>query len=292
MVKLTTVILVVLLLTSCIAPPTTNRSLAPAQYKLYLPIINSSPNPKRGINLACGSYEQQAKEVAALGVAWLWNWGLNPPLFPNIESVPTIWNASTIGQPLGGNSQWLLGFNEPDGGEQANMAPEAAARAWRKLEAAYPDRKLASPQIVHPGTWLEDWRAAYIAEYGQPPRLDALAIHTYWGKTAAAYSAQVQSYVDLAKQWGISEVWVTEWALAHQLDRTLQETTAEMRKYLAYLDAEPMVTRYAPWTNRVECMGDAYGFRYDGPFDTPLFNFDGSISELGKAYRDAQRLAP
>jgi hypothetical protein len=259
---------------------------------LYLPVVLHSEtavtqrphSPKQGVTLACGS-SNLAAEVARLRATWVWNWGTHPGLYPNVESIPAIWDASRIGKPLGGNSAWLLGFNEPDIGNQANMTPAAAAVAWRQIEAAYPDRKLASPQVIYgPSGWLTEFRNSYIALYGRPPRLNALAIHTYVGNAAADYIAQVQSYIELAKQWDIGEVWVTEFALAPAMDRTLRETMTELEMYLAWLDAEPMVTRYAVWTNRVECMNQQFGFRYDGPFDTPLIHLDGSMSELGKVF--------
>jgi hypothetical protein len=165
------------------------------------------------------------------------------------------------------------------------MSPEQAAVAWRKLEAAYPDRKLTSPQMLLPGDWLERWYAAYVALYGQPPKLDALAVHTYIGNSSAAYIAQVQHYIALAKRWGVPEVWVPEWALSHGLDRTLRDTMAEMSAYVTWLEAEEMVTRYAAWTNRVECMRDAFGFRFDGFADTPLFALDGRMTALGRTYQ-------
>jgi hypothetical protein len=296
MVKLATAILVVLLLTGCIAPPRDVRDIVAPKYKLYLPLATNdlhraaNANNKRGLNLACGSYVEQTTDIAQLNVGWIWNWNTQPPLFPGVESIPTIWGRAQINEALGGNSPWLLGFNEPDISDQANLAPEEAARLWLVVEQLHPDKLLTSPQVMyHYNNWLEQFYAAFIAQNGRPPRMNAIAIHTYIGNNAASYIADVQRYIKLARQWNIPEVWVTEWALGHNLDRTLRATTDEMHKYLAYLDNEPMVTRYAPWTNRVDCMIEAFGFRYDGPFDTPLINRDGSISELGKAYRDAQR---
>jgi hypothetical protein len=285
-----------LLLAGCVAPP----ALPSAQpfvsplarpHKLYLPTFladwfaGQSISPKKGVSLACGGGAARAREVQQLRVSWIWNWGTDPPLFPGIESIPAIWDASYIGKPLGGNSEWVLGFNEPDISNQANMTPEAAAIAWRKLEATYPYRRKTSPQVIYPGDWLERWYAAYVDLYGQPPRLDALAIHTYIGNSSTAYIAQVQRYIALAQQWGVPEVWVTEWAMSHGLDRTLRDTMAEMSAYVNWLEAEPMIARYAPWTNRVECMDNEFGFRYDSFADTPLFAHDGRLTDLGRTYQ-------
>ena len=288
---------VVLVLAGCIAippprplrSPLTFDSPAPTPepaHRVYLPLLQVAPNPKRGVSLACGydDMARQAAEVDGLRVAWVWNWEPNPPLFAGIESVPCVWDASDIGQSLGGNSEWLLGFNEPDDADQANMTPEQAAREWRRVEQTYPERKLTSPQVMVPGTWLEDWYAAYQAQNGgRTPRIDALAVHTYYGNDITAYQTQVLHYIDLANKWGVEEVWVTEFALSPGLDRTLRETLTDTAAYVAWLDAQPLVTRYAPWTNRVECMTTVVP---DGIFDTPLYAANGALTPLGAVYRD------
>ena len=276
--------------------PAPFRSLLAAPVtRLFLPLLLSdfgatheTISSKKGISLACGygDMARMAREVAAMRVAWLWNWSVDPPVFPDTESIPNLWDASYIGQPLGGNSAWLLGFNEPDGSDQANMTPEAAARAWRLIEQTYPERKLASPQVLHPGDWLERWYAAYVALYGQPPKLDALAIHTYYGNSAADYIVRTQEFLALARAWGVPEVWVTEWTLSHGATRSVNDTAIELRAFVDWLEAEPMITRYAPFTNRVECMAFAPYFQFDGPFDAPMYAVNGRMTYLGRTYRD------
>ncbi|NTU66103.1 MAG: hypothetical protein HGB05_22535 [Chloroflexi bacterium] len=285
-------LIALVVLSGCVAPAsrpfvsplasTFDSQLPPETHLTYLPLAASVAN-KRGVSLACGAEDlaRTQREIAALGVAWVWNWGTQPPTFPGVESVPGVWNASFIGQPLGGNSAWLLGFNEPEHADQSNMTPEAGARAWRDLEAAYPDRKLTSPQVVHPGEyWLERWYAAYVVYYEQAPKIDALAVHTYYGNDITDYKRQVTYYVDLAAQWGVEEVWVTEFAFAPALDGTVRNSVEQLTDYIAWLDQQPAVTRYSVWTNRVECTDIAP----DGIFDTPLYAASGVLTAAGRAY--------
>jgi hypothetical protein len=292
-----TVVLALLLVAGCAPAPQPFRSplaltfaspLPEPPRRVFLPLVVSAPS-KKGISLACGydDPDRMAREVAALGVSWIWNWGPTPPTFPGVESVPNIWSAASIGHPLGGNSQWVIGFNEPDQYDQANVAPDVAARQWAELERAYPDRKLASPQVVRwDRRWLEEWYAAYRAQNGgRPPRLDALAIHTYWLNDMAAYQEQVRYYIALAEQWGVPEVWITEFTLAPGLDRTVRETVDDLRTYIAWLDTQGIVTRYAVWTNRVECTE----WPPDSVFDTPLYGANGMMTELGKTYASIGR---
>ena len=275
-----------------VSPATFDSPLPPPAYSYLVPLAFSAPEllgpamlpSKRGLSLACGydDMARMAREVFVLRVAWLWNWSPDPPLFPGVESVPCVWDGTVIGKALGGNSAWLLGFNEPDQWDQANMTPEEGARLWAMLERTYPDRKLASPQVVKPyDYWLERWYAEYVRLYGRAPRMDAIAIHTYWGKDASEYKRQVAYYIDLAQQWGVPEVWVTEFTLAPELDGTVRTTVAELQAYILWLDAQPMVTRYAPWTNRVECMG----FAPNTFFDTPLWGAGGGLSWMGEMYK-------
>jgi len=284
-------LLFAVLLAGCAAQPAPFESpqtflspLPEPQPRIYLPLIAKTQS-KKGISLACGyeDMDRMAREVAELGVSWVWNWGPTPPLFPGVESVPCIWDDTVIGAVLGGNSEWVIGPNECDQHDQCNRSPEYMARAWAELERAYPDRKLTSPQIVKwDQRWLEEWYAAYQAQNGgRAPKIDALAIHTYWGNDITAYQEQVRYYIALAQRWGVKEVWVTEFTIAPGLDRTVRATVDDLRSYITWLDQQPMITHYAPWTNRVECAG----FPPDSLFDTPLYAVNGMISENGKMYR-------
>jgi hypothetical protein len=289
--------LMIILLTGCVAQPAPFQSpmrvqttfaspLPEPQQRVYIPLaITAAERPKKGISLACGyeDLDRMAREVEKLGVSWIWNWGPTPPLFAGVESVPNIWSAASIGVPLGGNSEWVLGFNEPDQWDQANVAPDIAAQQWAELERTYPDRKLASPQPVRwLDRWLERWYDAYVAQNGRAPRLDALAVHTYWGGTLADYQQQVRYYIGLAEKWGVPEVWVTEFTISPGLERTVRASVDDMRAYIEWLDAQSMVTRYAPWTNRVECTD----WPPDSFFDTPMYGANGQLTEIGKMFRD------
>jgi hypothetical protein len=292
-----TVVLALLLVAGCAPAPQPFRSplaltfaspLPEPPRQVYLPRVAAVPS-KKGVSLACGYDDpaRMAREVAALNVAWVWNWGPTPPLFPDVESVPCIWDDTVIGATLGGNSEWVIGPNECDQHDQCNRSPEYMARAWAELERVYPDRKLTSPQVVRwDRRWLEEWYAAYQAQNGgRAPRLDAIAIHTYWGNDITAYQEQVRYYIALAQRWGVKEVWITEFAIAPGLDRTVQATVDDLRAYIAWLDAQPMVTRYAVWTNRVECTE----WPPDSLFDTPLYGANGMMTELGKTYASIGR---
>jgi hypothetical protein len=243
------------------------------------------PSHKKGISLACGydNMDRLESETRKLNVSWLWNWGTQPPIFSGIESIPTIWDMSHIGEPLGGNSQWVIGPNECEQDDQCRTSAWIVAREWPRLVATYPGRKYGSPQVVNPEKrYLEDFVAFYKAQNnGSPPPMDAIIIHTYWGNNIEDYKKQVLYYIELAKKWDIEEVWITEFAFAPVMDGTVRSSARQLAEYITWLDAQPMVKRYAAWTNRVECMENIIP---DGIFDTPLYGANGAMTELGRMY--------
>lgn len=104
------------------------------------------------------------------------------------------------------NARYLLGYNEPNFKEQANLTPAAAAAGWRQVEWVADKRQLTlvgpatnfcdpTPGVVHPGAcieavdgrrmfglaWLETFYDACTAEgaAGIDCRIDHQAVHAY-----------------------------------------------------------------------------------------------------------------
>lgn len=232
------------------------QSMPSAQvYRLYLPLfVAPEPNYKKGIGLTYGHCE----DVWNVHATWQYGWMTHPQDCPNVENIPMIWGAQSIEQPLGGNSNWIMGFNEPDLSGQSNITPTLAATLWHEIEAKYPDRKLVSPAPSQLNReWIRDFRIAYIAQYGTPPRLDALAFHWYgWWADDAIYLAEY--YKALAREWNVPEIWLTEFAMPTQPapDECWEGAYAiaqpEAQKLLVYLEQDEMVTRYAWFAARIQ----------------------------------------
>lgn len=140
-------------------------------------------------------------------------------------------------------SAWVMGFNEPDLTGQAGMTPQAAVKYWRIVESRFPERKLVAPAPSHLHLeWLPQFRAVYRAEVGRYPRFDALAVHCY--DSAAQCIAVVKQFEAWAREWGVPEIWVTEFAFVPAWS---QDAEGEARAFMAYLGQRPMVTRVAPF---------------------------------------------
>jgi hypothetical protein len=210
------------------------------------------------------------------------DWSSNPHVFEGVESVPVSWGLASSGAKWGGNSEWLIGYNEPDAMSQANIRAARAADNWPILESL--GKKLVSPQPTDDGfDWLVDFHSAYVAIHERAPRIDALAVHCYLNSADECISL-VKRYEALAREWGIGEVWVTEFAFrinqAASIDRVVDETS----KFIAWMEGEKMVARYSIWTLRQECCSGP-GCDYDPLSDVPMFFFNGRVSPVGKLYR-------
>jgi hypothetical protein len=273
------------LLIAC-APAQTIRSTQ-TSYIYIIPQV-SAPLPvspirtsKKGIGLAYDNFTDDAQNV---GASWCYNWSVRGVCGnPQIEFVAMIWGR-VIPQTI--EAEWILGANEPDISTQANITPEAYAGIWREIEARFADKKLVAPVPSQQDlTWLVHFRDAYVARYGQPPRLDALALHCY-----ASHAAHCQVYAEWmigrARAWNVPEVWLTEFGIWKCLNP--QSYLAEIRNLVAWLEDEPMIARYAIHTNRAT-MNEWWMYGLPPDCNPSLFDFaSGERTLIGEVYAGAQ----
>jgi len=256
-------------------------------HQVWLPIVVSGYPGKKGVGLTYNYCE----DVSAVGAVYAYNWGFRAPACAGSENIPMVWGEQEVvrlmrGEKPGGNSQWVLGFNEPDlCPSQACMSPLVAAIEWRQVELALPDRLLVAPapSDLHP-EWLPQFRDEFHNRYGRWPRLDGLAVHCY-RRAAADCIALVEQYVAWGEEWGAREVWVTEFAFPPCRYATEDGAQVEARRLITWLEASP-VTRYFWWSNRQ--MGAPFE---QGPGNpgcwTGLVDQWGGLTTLGEMYRRA-----
>lgn len=224
--------------------------------RLYLPLLLSAPAPiaKRGV---CLLYGGPCADVAEVGASWYYTWGPTPPLCAGAEAVPMIWGADAKYWQVKPGPGWLMGWNEPDVVNQANIAPNEGAALWEQIEQRWPEKRLVAPAPAWSALrWLEQWFDAYMARFGRQPRMDALAVHCYRA-TAAECIAETQYTLDLAARWNVPEVWITEYGFlpCDGLGYAAGDLTAALReaeRYTAWLDTQPQVTRYAWFGTRIK----------------------------------------
>jgi hypothetical protein len=261
-------------------------------------------NYKKGFGITVRSDNDWYRKLEELEVSWHYRWGIDLPdsMPAGVEFVPMTWggngidaavtkvnnfrdaifiknwnesrNLTTPIKPV----RYLLGFNEPDGAEQANMTVARAITEWKKMVAVRVP--LVSPAPIHPDAqWLKDFM--HQAD-SLKLRVDHVAVHWYKGPNATQFLADMKKVYDLYKK----PIWITEFGVADWNAKTPEQNryTADqvltfMRDVLPELDKLDYIYRYA-WFN-------------SSPDHAPLapsalFDRNGELTTLGKYYKSFQ----
>ena len=127
-----------------------------AAVSLITPVFNQTKNPKRGISY--GYHTEEDFQAISTSISWWYNWAGTPEsavadIFESydMDFVPMAWNGYYNEASLRDfyanhpGAKFLLGFNEPNFIDQANMTPSEAAAEWPGLEAIADDYGLDEP---------------------------------------------------------------------------------------------------------------------------------------------------
>jgi len=246
-------------------------------------------NPKKGACITTKNTGWNTK-IINLNASWHYSWGaelidLEPE---SVEFVPMIWGAwsdtAAVQQKLDNilslknqkKVKYLLGFNEPDHTDQANMSVETALAYWPKLEAV--GLPLGSPAAANP---TGDWLKSFMLEAGKRNyRIDFICVHWYGGISTSSFLARLKEIHDLYNR----PLWITEFAPADwnatspvTSKYTKSEILTFMKEVLPALDDLDYVQRYA-WFSASETSGPLG--------NAALFNSSGQLTILGKYYSE------
>jgi hypothetical protein len=246
---------------------------------------------KRGV--AYGHHSKADLQALSKGIGWWYNWAFEPDTgvkddFGSIgvEYVPMVWGAKVdtaqVQQRAPAGVSTLLGFNEPNFGEQANLSAAAAAALWPSVQAVADARGLAlvSPAVnfcggacteTDPFAYLDDFFAACPG-----CRVDAVGIHLYVGcKGESGNHAQwLINHIKTYEQRFAQPLWLTEFACDDA--KNADEQRAFLVDAVTYLESDPRIARYAWFAGRADNV----------PF-VDLLGADGQLTSLGQAYVDA-----
>jgi hypothetical protein len=248
--------------------------------------VPASPHSaaKRGLGITTKPDNQWREKLKACGARWFYSWGSTPPenIPAGVEFVPMVWRGklgssyTELGDQLkqAGYRQ-LLGFNEPDQKEQANMTVEDALALWPELMKT--GLRLGSPGCVHPD---REWMKAFMAGVTERQlRVDFVTVHSYGGLSADALMNRLEAVHKLFNR----PIWITEFGVGDWQAKTRAENRYRpeqvvkfLEQLLPRLERADFVERYA-W----------FPAKPDSPSLGPcaLFNDDGSLTLVGKAYR-------
>ncbi|MFO0788449.1 MAG: glycosyl hydrolase [Pirellulales bacterium] len=198
--------------------------IASANTRLGAAILSS----KRGFADTGASYNG----LQAAGAGWYYNWGTAPSNIGAFDAnfSPMIWGAGQMGSVnyvLGQNPQYVLGFNEPERSDQANMAVSTAITNWTTISNATQSYnaahgtniKLISPAVADTGgaTGGQQWLSNFMSQASANNlKVDAVAFHWYAVSTPndpASAASQFLSRVDsYHNSYGLP-VFITEFAI-------------------------------------------------------------------------------
>ena len=259
---------------------------------------------KRG--LAYGFHSSNDIQALTPSVSWWYNWAVAPDAdvadnFQNYsyEYIPMAWDKNFDENRLRNflsnhpETKYLLGYNEPNFLEQANMTPAEAASLWPILEAIADDYnlELVSPAVNFCGDCVPcddcvDDQGNKVDTYTSPfdylddffelcvgCRVDHVAVHAYVDTIEA-----LDWYINQFKKYN-RPIWVTEFA-GWENDNDIS-TPEDQINYLIsavdFLESEDQVFRYAWFIGRYK--EDSNPFPYIN-----ILADDGELTELGEAY--------
>ena len=267
------------------APVAAGASPGPIDLRRVAANVPALPQgARKGVGLALGKV-QGIKQLDLLNVDWFYTWGAKHPedrLTPGF--VPMIWGGravqrgavdDVVSELKVTHARELLGFNEPDHPEQADISVASALGHWPTLQASA--LRLGSPA---PADALGDWLKQFMDQAAAKGlRVDFITMHSYPSPNADAFLNNVQRLHDRYRK----PIWITEYAVA-DWDATArwpsryteQQIMTFMRETAAGLRAMPFVERFA-WKTRAE--GDPIMGA------SALFHKDGSLTRVGQLYR-------
>lgn len=208
---------------------------------------------KKGVSV--WSFTGVSQALRESGAGWYYTWSTQHPGIttpPGVGFVPMIWGAAsatpgTLAQAKAAGP-YLLGFNEPDLGGQANMTVDQALRLWPKLMAA--GRILGSPAVATGGDVAGGWLDRFMSgAAGRGYRVDFITLHWYGGDfvTDRAVS-ELRSYLQAVYRRYHKPIWLTEYALIDFATGSARYPSEDQQA--AFVTASAAMLRALPYLQR------------------------------------------
>ncbi|HEU4342092.1 MAG TPA: glycoside hydrolase family protein [Candidatus Binatia bacterium] len=234
------------------------------------------------------------RAISELNVSWYYTW--QPHSMPitqprDVEFVPMIWDETFVESKhlelarKGGSV--LLGFNEPDRRDQANMTVQQALDLWPRLVAT--GMRLGSPATAanpsYPGSWLEQFMDGAKA---RGYRIDFMCVHWYGRKFDIDEAVnRLKNFLLTVHRKFRLPIWLTEFSLIRWSNPPMYPTWEQQAKFasksIAMLETLPFVERYAWFSLRQS---------RDGSDRTSLYYRDGNLTPVGVAYKTGPTVPP
>lgn len=207
------------------------------------------------------------------GAHWYYTWHPGGNGSKEASFVPMVKQESHLGS-LGAieampGIDHLLGYNEPERKDQANMPMAKCLELWPRLVELAEKKSL---RLGSPAPSSDAGGMAFLEEFvkeakARKLRVDFIAIHWYRSRDSDAFEAFVK---DLVKSYR-RPVWITEFNGWNGPER---ENHDFLKKALRFLERSRDVERYAY-------------FEPGRGKEHSLLKDDGSLTRMGELYRDA-----
>jgi Ca2+-binding RTX toxin-like protein len=246
--------------------------------------------------IGIGTWDKDAlgsalNDVNQISFGWYYNWQ-ERPLWDNDTTpesaayIPMIWDETDMSAAgtLPTSTSTLLGFNEPDNAQQANMTVEQALTLWPQLMST--GKRLGSPATTMDQTLGSDsWLGRFMSQADSKGyTVDFVAVHYYpTNRDISAFKAFLEAAYAQYKR----PIWVTEWALADWNNPgrfSAQEQADFAKAAIQMMDDLPFVERHAWFASYSG--GDGWYL------NTEIWNSDGSLSPVGKVFADLLKAPP
>lgn len=274
--------------------------------------------------MALGGDMSDKVSLSKLNCSWYYNWATDPfnnSIDAGVEHTPMMWGGADDNkeamQNLQTYSNYILGFNEPDIGSQANMMFFQGIDIWNEYISPLNLRKI-SPAPASPGGdsgWLKmfmtggykcinPWDGSWglYSDYlddatktwvdGVADDVDAVCLHYYRSEmNLEGLKAAVQTLWNTYHK----PIWITELSVFGMKNTTVDfsyeipERRQEMAEYVQgivdYLDDVPCVERYCWFSYNIVSANKIDAWNGSGA--TAMFKYStGEYTELGKLYSD------
>ncbi|ETI23029.1 hypothetical protein G647_04825 [Cladophialophora carrionii CBS 160.54] len=227
----------------------------------------SSPSGKRGLgwpwDQPSSHFKLYGPHAAAGRISWLFNWECwIPDAVPaGVEWVPCVRTASNAREQLdpfltdivqnrGIKTSALLGFNEPEIPDQANLGVEEAVRLWRDVVVPVKRKlglRLGSPGMSSDVGRSKPWLDAFLAQLQGDDEIDFLVVHWY-----GPHFRDMRAFLEDMHGTYRLPVWVNEFACSTMGngEATAEGVEAFMREAIPWLDGCAWIERYAYFGNK------------------------------------------
>jgi hypothetical protein len=220
-------------------------------------------------------------ERTTLKVSWYYNWTVTPdncttggefvPMYsnhPNTNPTPQA-VSDQISRLVSAGYKYVLGFNEPNKSDQANMTVADAIALWPAM-TSNPAILVGSPATSADGkSWFEDF---WTQVQAHKLRVDFIAIHWYGWNAGSCdpNGSNLESYIKWAEGLpGDLPIWLTEWGCMNASNPDDATVQAFYQGAVKMFAKHPRLERYA-W--------------YQWDPHNYLTNSDHSLTPFGEVY--------